>query len=75
MGRGNFEEEGRHTVKYRDTLRSSVQKMAELIEVPFGLRTWMGPRNHYYMGVQMPPWEWKFFGKGASIVKYGDFLP
>jgi len=38
MGRGNFEgRKGRLIVKYRDTLRSSVQKTAESIEMPFGL--------------------------------------
>jgi len=37
MGRGNFEgEKGRLTVKYRDTLRSSVQKRLDR-SMPFGL--------------------------------------
>ena len=38
MGRGNSEGgKGRPIVKCRDTLRSSVKKVAEPIEIPFGL--------------------------------------
>ena len=33
-------------------------KTAEPIEMPFGLRTWVGPRNHVLDGVQIPSWEW-----------------
>jgi len=29
-------------------------KTAELIEMPFGLRTWVGPGNHILDGVQIP---------------------
>jgi len=32
----------------------SCAKMAELIEVPFGRKTWVGPRNHVLEGVEMP---------------------
>jgi len=50
-------------------------KMVEAIEMPFRLRTWVGPRNHVLEGVQI------FLGKGqflfiwVPIVKYMDFLP
>ena len=27
------------------------------IELPFGLRTWVGLANHVLDGVQIPPWE------------------
>jgi len=46
-------EEKSSTVKYRDTLRSSVQKTAEPIEIPFGLWARMDPRNHVLDGVQI----------------------
>ena len=46
MGRGNLAGgKGRLIVKYRDTLWSHA-KMAELIEMPFGLWAEMGCRNH-----------------------------
>jgi len=49
-GMGKFlEENGRPIVKYRDTLRSSVQT-AELIGMPFGLWARMGRRNHVLDG-------------------------
>jgi len=32
-------------------------KMTEPIEMPFGLRTWMGPGNHVLDGGPDPPWE------------------
>jgi len=35
----------------------SPAKTAVPIEMPFGLRTWVGPRNHVLDGVQIPPWE------------------
>jgi len=47
----------------------SPAKMAEPIEMLFGLRTLVGPR----MGVQMPHGERQFWGgKGQPIVKYRD---
>ena len=49
--------------------------MAELIEMPFGLWAWMGPRNHVLDGVHIPHWKGQFWRKGAPIVKYRDFLP
>ena len=35
----------------------SPAKTAEPIELPFGLRTWVGPWNHVLDEVQIPPWE------------------
>jgi len=32
----------------------SPAKMAELIDVPCGMWTWVGPRNHVLLGVQIP---------------------
>jgi len=42
VGMGYFEGEGRPIVKYRDTLRSSLQKTAEPIEMPIATRQWRG---------------------------------
>ena len=41
----------------------SPAKMAEQIEMPFGLRTQVGQRNHVLDGSQRPPWE------GAVLVR------
>jgi len=40
--------EGQSIAKYRDILQSAVicAKTTEPIKMPFGLRIWMGPRNH-----------------------------
>ena len=35
----------------------SPAKMTELIEMPFGLRTQVGPKNHVLDGYPDPPWE------------------
>jgi len=35
----------------------SPAKTAELIEMLFGLRTWVDPRSHVVDGGQHPPWE------------------
>ena len=40
----------------------SPAKTAALIELPFGLRTWVDPGNHVLDGVQIPPWEGANFG-------------
>jgi len=46
--------------------------MAEAIQMPFGLRTWVGQRNHVLDGVQIPPWEWASLrGTGHPIVYKG----
>jgi len=44
MARGNLGRKGHPIVNYRDTVVSCV-KMAEPIEMPFGLWAQMGPRN------------------------------
>jgi len=35
----------------------SPAKLADQIEMPFGLRTWVEPRNHALDGGQHPPWK------------------
>jgi len=36
--------------------------MAELIELQFGMLSWVGPGNIYYMGFRCPTWRGTFFG-------------
>jgi len=43
-------------------------KTAEPIEVPFGLRTRVGPRNHVIVGGSRSPAEGTIFFWGGSIV-------
>jgi len=53
----------------------SAAKMARPIEMPFGLRTWMGPRNHVLDGGPDPLWEREILrGKGQLAVKYRGAL-
>jgi len=54
----------------------SPAKTAAPIELPFGLRTWVGPGNHVLDGGPDPPMgRVKFFGEnGRPIVKYTDTL-
>ena len=40
----------------------SPTKTAARIELPFGLRTWVGPGNHVLDGGPDPPWEGANFG-------------
>jgi len=40
--------------------------MAEPIEMPFGLRTRVGPKNHALDGVQIPHGKGDFEGEGAK---------
>jgi len=48
-GKGQlWRRKGRPIVKYRDTLRLSVQKKAESIKMPFGLWARMGPGKHVF---------------------------
>ena len=55
----------------------SPAKTAEPIEMPSGLRTWLGPRDHVLDGGSDPPMgRGKFWGENERpIVKYRDFLP
>jgi len=52
------------------------KKTAAPIELPFGLKTWVGPGNHVLdEGPDPPMRRGKFFGeKGRPIVKYRDTL-
>jgi len=53
----------------------SPAKMAELILMPFGLRTQVGPVNHVLDGGPDPHGKGQFCGgKGRPIVKYRDTL-
>jgi len=48
----------------------SPAKTAEPIEMPFGLRIWVGPMNHVLDGDPDPTWERAILrGKGASNCK------
>jgi len=59
----------------RSVTRVSPAKMAEPIEMQYGLRTRMGPGNHVLSGRPDPPWEGAILrGKGQPIVKYRDTL-
>jgi len=51
--------------------------MAEPIEMPFGLSTWVGLGNHVLDGSSDRPWKGAIFtgeGEGHPIVKYRDTL-
>jgi len=51
----------------------SPAKTAEVIEMPFGLRTRVGSRNHVLdRGLHLPMGRGNFAGKGRTIVKYRD---
>jgi len=56
------------------TLVSPV-KTAAPIEMPFGLRTWVGPDSRVLDGVLIPSSEGAILkGEGRPIVKYRDIL-
>jgi len=62
------------SVVYRSDSRSvtvmSPAKMAKPIEVSFGLRTWVDPKNHVLDGDQDLPWEKAVLrGKGVAHCK------
>jgi len=45
--------------------------MAEALEMPFGLRTRVGPKNHVLDEGHHTPWEGAILrGKGHPVVKY-----
>jgi len=50
VGKGNFEGEAETHLKYWSHPPCAVQKMAEPIEIPFGLWTLFGPRKHVLDG-------------------------
>ena len=66
--------EGRPVVKYRDTA-VMYAKMAEPIEMPFGLRTWVGPENHVLDGCPDIPIVRGNFGERGAHGEYRGFLP
>jgi len=41
--------------------------MAELIEMPFGMMTWVGTRNHVLEGYQGPHGKGQFWGGSGSV--------
>jgi len=45
----------------------SCAKMAEPIEMLFGIWTWVGPRNHVLDGVQIAPCEGAIFGERTCL--------
>jgi len=54
----------------------SPAKTAAPIKIAFGLRTWVGPRNHVLDEGPDPPWEGAVSrGKGRPVVIYRDTLP
>ena len=54
----------------------SLAKMAEPIEMLFGMCSRVGPGNHVLDGVQIPKHKAAILrGKGRSFVKYRDLLP
>jgi len=51
-------------------------KTAQPIEIPFGVWTQVGPRNHVLDGDRDPLWEGVILReKGQPIVKYRDYHP
>jgi len=67
-GKGNFGGKGQPIVKYRDAAVSHA-KPAEPIEMPFGLWTRVGPRNHVGLldGVQVTHTGKGIFGGGRPL--------
>ena len=53
----------------------SPAKTAEPIEMPFGLRTRVEPRNHVLAGGPDTPRGRDSFGGRAAIVKHRDYRP
>jgi len=45
----------------------SPAETAEPIEMPFGLRTWLGRRDHVLDGGSDPPWEGGNFLGGMGV--------
>jgi len=54
MGRGNFKGEGMARCKVQWYSAVICAKTAEMIEMPFGLWTWVDSRKHVLDGAQMP---------------------
>jgi len=62
MGRAILRVKGRLIVKYKDTARSSVQKSAEPMVMPFGLWARAGQRNQSCSpgSANVPSWDGKY---------------
>jgi len=75
VGRGNFDGgKGHPIVKYRDTLRSCLQKRLNRSTCCLGCG--LGCAQEIVLdGVQIPHGQGIILGKGAPIVNYRDFLP
>jgi len=59
----------------RSVIVLSPAKTAEPIEMPFGSKTRVDPKNHALDGVHIPHGNRQFLqGKGRTIVKYRDTL-
>ena len=65
---------GRPVVEYRDTVQSSVQKRLNRLRCRLGCGLGWAQGIMCKIGSRFP-WEGYFWGKGAPIVKYRDFLP
>jgi len=75
MGRGNFEGKGAAHCKVRGHYCAVIcAKTAELIEMPFGLRVWMGPWNHVLDGSSDPPWKGAILTGRACVDMPDDTL-
>ena len=53
----------------RSVTLASRAETAELIEMPFGLWAWMGPRNRVLHGGPDQPWEGAIFGERVAHCK------
>ena len=74
MARGNFDgRKGRPIVKYRDTLRSFMQKLLKRLRCRLGWGLGWAQGTMYYMGVQIPHAKGQFWGKEEPIVTVGTF--
>jgi len=57
-------------------LNSGPYKTAELIDMPFGLRTWEGPGNHVLNGCpDHTPWEREILEESGDHLHYRDCQP
>ena len=69
MWRGNFDGEGASHCKVYGHSAVICAKVAEPIEMPFGLWDRMGPRNHLLDDGPDPPWEGTIFGEWGTHCK------
>jgi len=67
----NWGSKWRPIVKYRDTTVSCA-KMAEPIEMPFGIETRVGWRNHVLKGVEIPHGKGHFWGDARATQNHGS---